>query len=65
MNASIIHSGLYSTIAWIATIGSSSGPHVFPFAYSPVASLTDLMRNILLALLHSVFHLVVLSGFLN
>ena len=65
MNASIIHSGLYPTIIWIASIGSSSGPHAFPFAYSPFASLTNLMRNIQVALLHSLFHLVVLSGFLN
>ena len=65
MNTSIIHSGLYSTIIWIASIGSSSDPHAFPFAYSPFASLTDLMRNILVALLYSLFHLVVLSGFLN
>ena len=65
MNASIIHSGLYSTIIWIASIGCSSGPHTFPFAYSPFASLTDLMRNIQVALLYSLFNLVVLSGFLN
>ena len=61
MNASIIHSGLYPTITWIASIGSSSDPHAFPFAYSPFAS----MRNIQVALLYSLFHLVVLLGFLN
>ena len=31
LNASTMHSGLYSNMIWIASIGSSSGPQDFPF----------------------------------
>ena len=61
----IMHSGLYSNTIWTASIGSSSGPHVFPFpVFAPFASLSHLLRNILPTLLYSVIHLVVFSGFL-
>ena len=65
LNDSIKHSGLYSNITRIAYIGSLSGPHVYPLQPSPFAYLTYLMRNILLALLYSVFHIDVPSGFLH
>ena len=61
LNAFIMPSGLYSNIIWIASIGSSSGLHVFLFPSSPFASLSHLLRNILLTLLYSVIHLVVLG----
>ena len=41
LNASTIHSGLYSNIIWTASIGSSSGPHVFPFPILAICFFTS------------------------
>ena len=47
LNASTMHSDLYSNIIWTASIGSSSDPKAFPFPSSPFAYLPHLMRNVM------------------
>ena len=41
LNASTMHSGLYSNMIWIASIGSSSGPHYFPFPIFAICFFTS------------------------